>query len=219
MRRARTPGPLLMAMALALPMAGCYSFAMHQTAHRLAPGESSITAGLSRQAFISGYDWDYHDGFSAVDMQVRHGLERFEIGGRISRINLENGYQFVSFDPKIPLVEDRVAFLLPVGLFFTDPLPTEAEIEVFESFQVHPSLIATIPLGRSRQHLNLGVKGIILLDSPSDHLTGINLGLRLNPDEQKPGQTVHPEIGLFTTRDGDYFFHWGVALSHAFGGP
>ena len=207
------------ALILALPLSGCYSFALHQTAQLLAPGQTSITPGISRQAFIDGDEWDYHDGFWTVDVQVRHGLERYEIGGRISRINLEDGYQFVSFDPKISLVEDRLAFLLPIGVFFSDPFPGDAEIDVVESFQVHPSLIATIPLGRSGQHLNLGVKGIVLLDHPADHLTGINLGLRLTPDEETPGHAVHPEIGLFTTSDGHYYFHFGTAFSFAFGGP
>ena len=207
------------ALILALPLSGCYTFAMHQTAHRLAPGQTSITAGISRQAFIDGDDWNYEDGFSVVDVQVRHGLERFEIGGRISRINLEDGYQFVSLDPKISLVEDRLAFLLPIGLFFSDPFPSEVDIEVAESHQVHPSLIATIPLGRSGQHLNVGVKGIVLLDHPADYLTGINLGLRLTPDEEIRGQAVHPEIGLFTTPGGHYFFYFGTALSFTFGGP
>ena len=218
---ARAPRERFMAIGalfLALSMTGCYSFALHQTAQRLAPGQTSITAGISRQAFIDGDDWDYHDGFSAVDLQIRHGLEKYEIGGRISRINLEDGYQFVSFDPKIPIVEDRLAFLLPIGLFFSDPFPGDVEIEVLETWQIHPSLIATIPLGRSEQHLNLGVKGIIVLDSPADHVTGINLGLRLTPDEGTLRHAVHPEIGLFTTADGHYFFYWGVALSFAFGG-
>ena len=218
MRKARARF-LAGALILALPLSGCYTFAMHQTAHRLAPGQTSITAGVSRQAYIDGDDWDYTDGFSAVDVQVRHGLESYEIGGRISRINIEDGYQFVSLDPKIPLVEDRLALYSPVGFFFSDPLPSEAEIDVSESFQVHPSLIATIPLGRSDQYLNLGVKGIVLLDHPADYLTGINLGLRLTPDGETHGQVVHPEVGLFTGPDGHYYFYFGMALSFAFGGP
>ena len=208
------------ALLLALPLTGCYSFALHQTAHRLDPGQTSITAGLSRQAFIDGDEWDYHDGFWTADVQVRHGLERYEIGGRISRINLQDGYQFVSFDPKIPLVEDRLAFFSPMGVFFSDPFPGEVEsIDVLESFQVHPSLIATIPLGRPEQQLNLGVRGIIFVDDPAEYLTGINLGLRLTPDEETGGHEVHPEIGLFATADGNYYFHWGMALSFSFGGP
>ena len=208
-----------MALVLALSTTGCYTFAMHQTAERLAPGQRSITAGLSRQAFISGEDWDYEDGYSVADVQVRHGLERFEIGGRISRINLQDGYQFVSLDPKISLVEDRLAFLLPVGLFFSGPFPGDADIEVAESHQVHPSLIATIPLGRSEQHLNLGLKTIVLLDTPEEYLTGINLGLVMTPDEVEGGPAVFPEIGLFTDSYGNYYFHWGMALSFAFGRP
>ena len=138
MRKARASGQLLVAVGLSLPLTGCYSFALHQTAQRLAPGQTSITPGISRQAFISGDDWDYHDGFWTVDVQVRHGLEKYEIGGRISRINLQDGYQFVSFDPKIPLVEDRLAFFSPIGFFFSDLFPGDAEIDAVESFQVPP---------------------------------------------------------------------------------
>lgn len=104
---------------------------------------------------------------------------------------LQDAYQFVSFDPKIPLVEGRLALFSPIGVFFNDPFPGEVEsIDVFESLQVHPSLIATIPLGRPEQHLNLGVRGIIVVDDPAEYLTGINLGLRLTPDEETGGHEV-----------------------------
>ncbi len=218
MRNSRASVQLLTAVVLSLSLAGCYTFAMHQTAQRLDPGQTSITAGISRQAFISGEDWDYEDGFSVVDVQFRHGLERFEIGGRISRINLEDGYQFVSLDPKISLVEDRLAFLLPVGLFFSGLFPGDPDIEVAESYQVHPSLIATIPLGRTETELNLGFKTIVLLDTPEEYLTGINLGLVMTPDEVE-GPAVFPEIGLFTDSYGNYYFHFGTAFSFSFGGP
>ena len=219
MRIARASGRFLAALALALSMTGCYSFAMHQTAHRLAPGQTSITAGLSRQAFINGEDGDYEDGFSVVDVQVRHGLERFEIGSRISRINLQDGYHFVSLAPKISLVEDRLAFLLPIGVFFNGPFPgDDVDIDVAESLQVHPSLIATIPLGRTETELNLGFKTIVLLDSPEEYITGINLGLRMTPDEVTGGPAILPEIGLFTGSSGNYYFYFGTAFSYAFGG-
>lgn len=218
MGSSRAPVQLLAAVVLAPSATGCYTFAMHQTAQLLAPGQTSITAGISRQAFIDGEDWDYEDGFSVVDVQFRHGLERFEIGGRISRINLEDGYQFVSLDPKISLVEDRLAFLLPVGLFFSGPFPGDAAIDVSESHQVHPSLIATIPLRRTETELNLGFKTIVLLDTPEEYLTGINLGLIIHPpDEVEGGPAVFPEIGLFTDSYGNYYFHFGTAFS--FGGP
>ncbi|MCY3737123.1 MAG: hypothetical protein OXG13_12010 [Gemmatimonadaceae bacterium] len=219
MRGARAKGQLLAVVVLALSTTGCYTFAMHQTAERLAPGQRSITAGISRQAFISGEDWDYEDGFSVADVQVRLGLERFEIGVRISRINLQDGYQFVSLDPKISLVEDRLAFLLPVGLFFSGPFPGDADIDVSESHQVHPALIATIPLGRTETELNLGLKTIVLLDTPEEYFTGLNLGLVMTPDEVEGGPAVLPEIGMFTDSHGNYYFHWGMALSFAFGGP
>ena len=220
MGSSRAKVQILTAVVLSLSLSGCYTFAMHQTAQRLAPGQTSITAGISRQAFIDGDDWDYEDGFSVADVQVRHGLERYEIGGRIGRINLQDGYQFISLDPKISLVEDRLAFLLPVGVFFSDPFPSEVEsIDVLESFQVHPSLIATIPLGRSEQHLNLGLKTIVLLDTPEEYLTGINLGLVMTPDEVEGGPAVFPEIGLFTDSNGNYYFYFGTAFSFAFGGP
>lgn len=63
------------------------------------------------------------------------------------------------------------------------------------------------------------MRGIIFVDDPAEYLTGINLGLRLTPDEETGGHEVHPEIGLFTTADGHYYFYWGMALSFASGGP
>ena len=30
---------------------------------------------------------------------------------------------------------------------------------------------------------------------------------------------MYPEIGLFTTPDGHYYFYFGMALSFTFGGP
>ena len=208
------------ALLLAPYMTGCYSFGLYQTAQLLAPGHSSITPSISRQAFISGDNLDYTDGYSVVDVQVHHGLEKYEIGCRISRIGFEDGYQFVSFDPKISLVKDRLAFLLPIGFFFSDPFPSEVgSIDVLESIQIHPAFIASIPFGKRENQLNLALKGIIPLDSPADHVTGINIGLRFTPDEDEEGYALHPEIGLFTSAEGHYFFHWGMGFSYALGGP
>ena len=194
------------ALALALNMSGCYSFSLFQSARMLPPGYGSITPSLSRLATIDGRDLDYTDRFSVADLQIRYGLEKWEMGYRISRINLEDGYQFLSFDPKIPIVRDRLAFLLPTGFFFGE------NIDSMESIQIHPAFIASIPFGNSKQLLNLALKGIVPLDEPADHFTGINIGFSL-ADEETAGMTVHPEIGLFTDPGGNYYFHWGMGLS------
>ncbi len=74
----------------------------------------------------------------------------------------ESIYQFVSFDPKISLVEDRLAFFSPIGFFFSDPFPSDGEsINSLESIQIHPALIASIPFGKSKNQLNLALKSIV----------------------------------------------------------
>ena len=115
-------------------------------------------------------------------------------------------------------MEDRLAFLLPIGLFFSGPFPgDDVDIDVAESLQVHPLSSPRFPR-RTETELNLGLKTIVLLDSPEEYLTGINLGLRMTPDEVTGGPAVFPEIGLFTDSNGNYYFYFGTAFSFAFGG-
>ena len=189
-------------LSLGLILSGC----LFQSARMLPPGHGSITPSLSRQAFIDGRDLDYSDGYSVADLQVRYGLKKWEPGFRIRRLGLEDGYQFFSFDPKIPIVRNRLAFLLPAGFYFGDSIDTQ------ESIQFHPAFIASIPFGNSKQLLNLALKGVVPLEEPADHLTGINIGFSLT-DEVTAGMTVHPEIGLFTDAGGNYYFHWGTGLT------
>ena len=193
-------------LSLGLNLSGCYTFSLFQSARMLPPGHGSITPSLSRQAFIDGDDLDYSDGFSVADLQIRYGLEKWETGFRISRISLEDGYQFLSVDPKIPVVRDRLALFLPTGFYFGE------DIDSHESIQIQPAFIASIPFGNSKQLLNLALKGIVPLEEPGDHLTGINIGFSLT-DEETAGMTVHPEIGLFTDPGGNYYFHWGMGFS------
>ena len=193
-------------LSLGLTLSGCFSFSLFQSARMLPPGHGSITPSLSRQAFIDGRDLDYSDGYSVADLQVRYGLEKWEMGCRISRLGLEDGYQFFSFDPKIPIARDRLAFLLPTGFYFGDSIDTQ------DSIQIHPAFIASIPFGNSKQLLNLALKGVVPLEEPADHFTGINIGFSLT-DEETAGMTVHPEIGLFTDARGNYYFHWGMGLT------
>ncbi|MEW6749859.1 MAG: hypothetical protein AB1505_02655 [Candidatus Latescibacterota bacterium] len=184
-------------------MAGCYAFSTFQTARLLRPGEWSITPSLSRQALVD--DGDADDLWSALEVQARRGISRrLEAGLKLGRIGLADGYQFASAGPKVAIVPERLAFLLPVGLFFGSDQQTG------ESFQVHPTLLGSVPLDRAVE-LEVAAKRLVFLGGVSDDVWAASVGLEAG----RPADpvTLHPEIGVLRTAGGGgWLLQWGLGL-------
>ena len=162
---------------------------------------------------------DYEDLWTVAEMQLRHGVSsKLDVGIKFSRIGIGDGYQFLSMDPKIDIVHDRLSFSLPFGLFFGDGIERE------DSYQLHPTLLASEEITELAE-LNLAFKGIWFLTEGADDFWAFNLGVRLMPEWN--GLSLHPELGvlfdpgfgfLWGPADEEFYFQWGIGVVYNFGG-
>lgn len=198
--------------AALLACSGCYSFSSYQTAHTLQPGEISITPSVSRFQFTYQRSKP-EDGDWTVELQARAGLGRnFDCGLKVSRIFLEDGYEFVAIDPKVALVPDRVAFSMPVGTFIIRDLD--------DKIQIHPTLIFSAPSKGNHSEIAFAAKALIFLDRSASgqrssagtkSLLAFDLGARFSTDLNT--WAVHPEIGVLFDPDLDGpIFQGGVGV-------
>jgi hypothetical protein len=158
------------------------------------------TNALGSQEFLKGFfdgppSSDCSHGDWSIELQVRAGVvPRVELGIKASRIYLEDGYEFIAFDPKVALIPNHVAFSMPIGTF------TGQEID--EKLQLHPTLILSTPVNNGRTEITGAAKAVILFDSFSGDLDnpstktlwGFNFGVRFNSESAR--WAVHPEVGF-----------------------
>jgi hypothetical protein len=185
---------------------GCYSYSNFQSAKLLDPRRGSLTPSASYNTFqeAEGGNASEIDDW-VFDVQARHGVSRsFEMGAKFSRIRIEDGYQFMALEPKIALEPDRLALACAVGSFFGN--------DVEANLQVHPTLIATVPLEPGRSELDAAVKALVFFDEgDTDTLIGFNLGPRFSSDLDL--WAIHPEIGILINPGEDgFFFQFGVGF-------
>lgn len=128
---------------------------------------------------------------------------------RFDRFQFEDddGLNFTAMGPKIAAVKDRVAVMLPFGLYWGE------EGVWFDTFQVHPGLIVT-PFLNDYVELNVSGKVTVPILHPEMTKWGVaTVGLGLSNDLEK--WALMPEVGITTNLNGDdkeTFVSYGVAV-------
>jgi hypothetical protein len=123
---------------------------------------------------------------SRVDLRFR--LEHIRGEDNNSEDDLELNATAVGFGPKFGIIPDQLALALPVGFAFGD------DIDVSDTWQIHPTLIWTIPVSDAFE-INSSVKALVpLSDGPGDALVALNLGLGIGP--QLSRWAIRPEVGF-----------------------
>jgi hypothetical protein len=135
-----------------------------------------------------------HDNFG---LQVATGMsDRVDLRLRIEHIRVDvEGDDFdysataVGIGPKFGLIPNQLALAIPVGFAFGSGIDQE------QTWQVHPSLIWTIPASRVLE-INSSVKAVIPLSESAgdDVLAALNIGLGIGPDLRK--WVLRPEFGI-----------------------
>ena len=170
--------------------AGCAP--MFSDARMLRPGQVEVTPSFS-PAFVSAEGETEH---LANDYSVRAqvGLtNRISVVGGYNRsqISFENpesyGYNTVAFGPKFSLVPDRVAFAMPVGFIWGD------EIESSDTWQLHPTLLVTVPINE-RDDYNQAVRLLIQTCDNCETLIGFHAGFGVRTGRRL---ILRPEAAFF----------------------
>lgn len=114
------------------------------------------------------------------------------------------GLNVFGFGPKFATASQRVAWALPVGFAYGE------DIDVGDTFQMHPTILFTIPSGRSFEVNGSGKMLVSLSGGSTGFAANLGLGLSSNLDRW----ALRPEVGVLTYPEGDgYFFHLSLGLS------
>jgi hypothetical protein len=203
---------LILAAALSFA-AGCIApFSDLQSAKMLEKGNYEVTPGYS--AYLAEDEGDMDKIQDHFLVQGGYGLSNFlDLRLRyehVSALNIEGDSikaNILAFGPKMRLAKNWLALYVPIGFAFGGDVEDSSE-----SWQVHPTLLMTLPIGKFIE-LNPSAKVMIPLSSTEglQTLYAFNLGLALSTDVRK--WAIRPEVGLCTTFEGDYFLQYSIGLT------
>jgi hypothetical protein len=192
-----SPVRLIAAAMLVMTAACAAPFAEMQSARLAGPGRVEVTPAYSyMDAIEDGETAKLQDVFG---LHLATGLtQRIDLRARLEHIRVDDdaGIDFsattIGVGPKFGLIPNQLALYLPIGFAFGE------DIEVSETWQFHPSLIATLPVARTLE-INTGFKALIPIagsDDPDDDevLIAFNAGLGISPDLSR--WAIRPEIGF-----------------------
>src|SRR5262245_54947668 len=191
-------------------LAGCVPFlADHQSARVLPRGEMELTPSFSYVSFSNEGETEHiQDQFGA---RFGYGLaEQVDFHATFERISFDRdvaddlNLNLIAFGAKIGLVPDRVAFYVPIGFAFGEPVE-----DVFQTLTVAPTLLAT---WRASQQFELtpSVKAIYPFGADDPELfLGVHLGAGISYDLER--WALRPEVGL-VKNPGNEGTTWGFTL-------
>jgi hypothetical protein len=192
-------------------LTGCVApFSDIQSAKLLGPGNIEVTPSFSSVSVSSEGETDHVQNH--VGVQAGFGLLKFmDLRMRYERItgdiDEEEGFgvNVLGFGPKFRLAKNWLALYIPVGFAFGE------DIDIAETWQVHPTLLATWALGKSFE-LNPSAKVMIpLRGGEIDTLYAFNLGAAISTDVSK--WAVRPEVGICTNFEGGHFMQFSIGLT------
>ncbi len=221
--RSSCHGPLpvrtvaVMAAAAAVLLTACAApFNELQSARLAGPDRIEVTPAYS--AVFFSYEDDTDRAQNQLGFQIATGVgARTDIRLQYERITLHDDpdrevANVLGFGPKFGLLPDHIAVYVPVGFAFG------GRIETSETFQVHPTLLLTLPLLEFAE-INGSAKALIpITDRARDDLVAFNIGVGLGPDLTR--WVLRPEIGiLFNPGEDGHYRHFSIGLTYYFDRP
>lgn len=197
-------------------LVGCAPpFSAMQSAKLAGRGNYEITPFFSTVSF-SVEDQTEH-------MQNEYGIQAAY--GLADGFDLQLRYEFISFDyydpyfdsisssanvigvgPKARIYRDIIAFCSPIGFGFGNGID-----EVSETWQFHPTLIITLPIGDVFE-LNPSGKVLIPISGDQDILLAFNFGAGISANLRK--WAIRPELGfLISPGDDGHFTHFSIGIT------
>lgn len=188
-----------------------YLFSNLQSASILKPKQVEVTPDFFTVSIHSGGEsmhvWDIYGAqlgiglFNRVEFRATYGYLKLS--------GYSNHVSFVTFGPKIGLWKDFLSLYVPFEFGFGD------NVAVSETWSVHPTLMGTIPVGKSVE-INPAAKVLIPFQKGSNTLVALDLGLGILLLDSK--LVIRPEGGiLFHPGDSGSFLEFGIGVSYRFG--
>jgi hypothetical protein len=114
----------------------------------------------------------------------------------------------LALGPKIGIVKDKVAFSLPVGRALGEGTS--------DSWQIHPTVLLTLPAVKDKLDINLSPKYLITFCEECGDYFAVNLGLAISSDLNQ--WAIRPEYGLlYDLGESGHVGQFSIGFSKVFG--
>ncbi len=201
----------LLVVIVCLHFSSCVTvFSELQSARTVGEGRFDITPSYSTVGQF--YEGESEGVQNHIGFQAAYGISsRWDIRARYERVWVkdtefgEDGVNVLGFGPKYSLLENKIAAYLPVGVGFFEGGEKE--------WQVHPTLLFTLPLMPDKAEVTFSPK--YLIDFNGTNLVATNLGFAFG---DLRNWAIRPEFGLlFNPGEQGSNFHFSVGFTKSFG--
>jgi hypothetical protein len=150
------------------------------------------------------YEYDILGFQSHSGLQGAYGLsDKVDIRFRFEYIGI-GGIGVLGIGPKLSLVQDIIAFYLPIGRAIGEGTR--------QSWQTHPTLLLTLPVVKNKIDLTLSPKYLISFCESCGNLVAANVGLAISKDVTR--WAIRPEYGvLFDPGESGRVSHFSLGFS------
>ena len=179
----------------------------YESARMLPKGATELKASFTHTSqSVEGASGSLSNGFG---VGLGYGVsDRFNVKLRYERLIISDsdgeGVDYLAFGPKIALKPNKIALLVPLGVYLYGGEST---------WGIHPNLLFTMP-GRTNQfEATLGARSDIFFEEGTDMLIGLNVGLGFSRDLDR--WAVRPDFGvIFNPGEKGADLTFGVGISY-----
>lgn len=186
--------------------------------------QSARTVGKNRIEFTPSYSTvSFTSENNSAEVQKHVGIQtaygftpdfdfriRYEYIWLSDNSSVKSGINVLGMGPKYCFVKDIFSFYLPVGFAFG------TDINQSKSWELHPTLLLSIPLAKNKFEFTFSPKYLITLAEGNDDLLAVNFGAAFSDNLTK--WAIRPEYGLlFNPGESGYYSHFSIGFSFSFG--
>lgn len=190
-------------------------FSAMQSAKLAGKGRFEITPFFSTVSFSAEgqtehvqYEYGFQGAYGLadiIDLQLRYEIVGVEYEDPYTG-SLSGSANVIGIGPKIGVIRDVCAFCLPIGFAFGGDID-----EMSETWQIHPTLILTLPIGNVFE-LSPSSKVLIPISGDQDILVAFNFGAGISSNLRK--WALRPELGfLISPGDEGHFTHFSIGIT------
>jgi hypothetical protein len=155
-----------------------------ESARMLPKGSTEIKGSFTHVRYHEeGENDKLNDGYG---LGLGYGVtDRFNVKIRYERISTEGDVNYFAFGPKLALMPNRIAALLPFGVYFAEGEST---------WGMHPTLLFNLTKPAPKFEASIGLRGDIFFESNADVLLATNLGFGFSQNLDR--WAIRPDIGF-----------------------
>ena len=187
---------------------GAPVFSELQDARTAGKGNIEMTTAFGTTRYAEEGDGDKAQ--NQFGIQAAYGVTpSFDIRARFEHVWLESeNVSVIGIGPKLSLMKDHIAFSLPVGRALGEGST--------DTWQLHPTLLFSLPLKKNIIDLNLSTKYLYSFCEECEGLVAFNMGLSISNNLNT--WAIRPEYGLlYNPGEVGHYSQFSIGVSKVFG--